>query len=130
MLDARGTSVNSGRSVKLGRFVVTEFKLASGEVMPLVVGRETRVPHTCALRYVIVTQRTPGASSNTIRNVCQGIALGLSYLEEQGIDLMERLASRVFGSTQQRPDSQAIEDGTKARSRERNPEQRRVSRFS
>jgi len=75
--------------------------MASGESMPLVTDRVTQLPHTYALRYVIVAHRSPGASSNTIRNVCQGIALGLSFLEERQIDLMVRLSTGDFLSREE-----------------------------
>ena len=91
-----GSTKSRGQTVKSASYVVTDFKLASGEAMPLVVRRQTRVPDAYVLRYLIVTHRTPGSSSNTMRNVCQGIAVGLSYLEEQAIDLMERLTSGLF----------------------------------
>lgn len=70
--------------------------MASGEEMSLVVRRDSRIPDTYALRYVIVVHRVPGDSPKTIRNVSQGIATGLSFLEARGIDLMQRLASGRF----------------------------------
>lgn len=89
-------SKTCGQSVNLSAYVVADFKLATGESMPLVVRRHARSPETYVLRYVIVAFRTPGASPTTIRNVCQGIALGLSFLEDRKIDLLERLASGLF----------------------------------
>lgn len=93
-----GSDENSrgGQSVRLEPYLVSDFKLATGEVFPVVVRRDTRLPDTYALRYLLVAHRTPGASSNTMRNVGHGVAVGLSFLEARGIDLMQRLAAGLF----------------------------------
>lgn len=85
-----------GQTVKQGAFLVSTFRMASGEEMPLVVHRETRMPHVYALRFVIVLHRLTGSSANSIGNVCQGIALGLSFLHSRDIDLVDRLSSGRF----------------------------------
>lgn len=90
------SALSGGRSVKQELYVVSEFRLASGEAMPLVVRRSTRLADTYALRYALITYRSPGLSSTSMRNALQGVALGLSFLEERKIDLMHRLGSGLF----------------------------------
>lgn len=70
--------------------------MADGEEIPFVIHRDTRLPHIYALRYVLLTSRLPGASGSTSRNVCQGLAVGLSFLEGRNIDLVQRLSSGRF----------------------------------
>lgn len=82
-----------GTNVKYRSYLVIDFKLSSGESIPLVVQNDTREPQVLVLRYILIAYRSPGSSSATIRNVCQGIALGLSFIDHHQIDLMERLAS-------------------------------------
>lgn len=70
--------------------------MADGEEIPFVIHRDTRLPHIYALRYVLLTSRLAGASGSSSRNVCQGLAVGLSFLEDRNIDLVERLSSGRF----------------------------------
>lgn len=96
MTGEKVSSLSGGPNVRQSLFVVSEFRLASGEAVPLIVRRSTRLADTYALRYALITYRSPGLSSNSMRNALQGVALGLSFLEEREIDLMHRLGSGLF----------------------------------
>lgn len=96
MKRAATKSVSGGQSVRLSSYLVVEFRLASGEAVPLVVKRATRLPEVYVLRYALITYRSPGLSPNSMRNALQGIALGLSFLDDHKIDLMQRVASGLF----------------------------------
>ena len=96
MKGAAAELVSGGQSVRLGSYLVVEFRLASGEAVPLVVERATRLPDIHVLRYALITYRSPGLSPNSMRNALQGIALGLSFLDDREIDLMQRVASGLF----------------------------------
>jgi hypothetical protein len=76
--------------------VIRFINLLSGERFPILSLNDNGIPDTYALRYALVALRSPGQSPYSIKLHLYGVALGLTFLREQKIDLVERLASGLF----------------------------------
>ena len=68
----------------------------AGEHMPLLVSAETGLPDLHATAYSVLNDRDAGKSPSTIERRLRGIGVGLAFLQQRGIDLVERLASGTF----------------------------------